>query len=37
MVFTQGPSAHLGSFATGHGLGTISVVQTSLASFRAVS
>ena len=37
MVFTLGPSAHLGSLATGHGLGTISVVQASLASFRAVS
>ena len=24
MVFTQGPSAHLGSLATGHSLGTIS-------------
>ncbi|KAA1262078.1 hypothetical protein LF1_46390 [Rubripirellula obstinata] len=37
MVFTQRPSAHLGSFATGHDLGTNSVVQTSSASFRAAT
>ena len=37
MVFTLRPSAHLGSLATGHGLGTIPVVQASFVSFRAMS
>lgn len=35
--FYARPAAHLGSLATGLGLGTIFVVQASFASFRAVS
>jgi len=35
--FYARPSAHLGSLATGHGLGTISAVQALFASFRAVT